>query len=72
MKKPNNIRLKNFAKRYRYYRTSFATLFCVLFLAGCAEKPTEEELRARQEYSELMNSFRFQYTLGTPTQIHKP
>jgi len=43
----------------------------LLFIVSCVKQPTEAELRARQEYSELMNSFRFPYTLDTPTQIHK-
>jgi len=44
---------------------------CVFFIASCGEKIDPEEERARQEYSELMNSFRFPYMLDKPTQVYK-
>jgi len=46
-------------------------IFCTLFFASCGEKIDPEEERARQEYSELMNSFRFPYMLDNPTQVYK-
>jgi|GEM_PF-765206 len=46
-------------------------LFYILLFTSCEEQITPEEERARQEYSELMNKFRFPYILDKPTQVYK-
>jgi len=81
MRKPNDIQLIPLVKcseKLAYHLQNVRRFFCgsillfgLLFLASCGEKISPEEERARQEYSELMNSFRFPYILDKPTQVYK-